>query len=135
MKLSKGGKLPKGKIIDLVRLVGQNPTNELINSALVNCELDNVDELTLENCEALIWSVWYEMDVESELQEAFKKFDKDGNGYLDPTEFKNAMTSYGEALTDEEFDYMMQLVDLNKDGKIDYNGNYKERTCKKFFIN
>jgi Ca2+-binding EF-hand superfamily protein len=106
----------------LVQLVGQNPTKKQMNDALESCSLTHAKELTLQNCEAIVWSVWYEMDVEAELRSAFSKFDKDQNGYLDANEFKSVMLSYGEKLSNDEFKELMKLVDLNHDGKIDYEG-------------
>ncbi len=42
-------------------------------------------------------------------------------------EFKAAMLSFGETLTDDEFNEMMALVDTDHDGKISYEGNIKNR--------
>lgn len=38
-------------------------------------------------------------------------------------ELKTAMELMGEELTDEDIDNMIAMADLNKDGKIDYEGN------------
>jgi calmodulin len=37
-------------------------------------------------------------------------------------ELKTAMELMGETLTDQDIDNMIALADLNKDGKIDYEG-------------
>ena len=39
-------------------------------------------------------------------------------------EFKTAMLSFGETLTDDEFNEMMALVDTDHDGKISYEGTF-----------
>ena len=62
------------------------------------------------------------MSQEEAIRAAFKVFDRDGNGYIDPTELKVAMTKLGEALTEKELKEMMKDADINGDGKIDYNG-------------
>merc|ERR1711918_325966 len=41
-------------------------------------------------------------DTEEELIEAFKVFDKDGNGFISAAELRHVMTNLGEKLTDEE---------------------------------
>ena len=41
-------------------------------------------------------------DTEEELKEAFRVFDKDGNGYISAAELRHVMTNLGEKLTDEE---------------------------------
>ena len=41
-------------------------------------------------------------DTEEEIKEAFKVFDKDGNGFISAAELRHVMTSLGEKLSDEE---------------------------------
>ena len=41
-------------------------------------------------------------DTEEELVEAFKVFDRDGNGFISAAELRHVMTNLGEKLTDEE---------------------------------
>lgn len=41
-------------------------------------------------------------DSEEEIKEAFKVFDKDGNGFISSAELRHVMTNLGEKLTDEE---------------------------------
>ena len=43
-------------------------------------------------------------DSEEEILEAFKVFDKDGNGFVSAAELRHIMTNLGEKLTDEEVD-------------------------------
>jgi len=61
-------------------------------------------------------------DEEKTLQRAFKLFDKDGSGTIDKSELERITTQMGEALSKDELEQMLTLVDTNKDGKIDYNG-------------
>ena len=39
-------------------------------------------------------------DSEEEILEAFKVFDKDGNGFISAAELRHIMTNLGEKLTD-----------------------------------
>ena len=45
-------------------------------------------------------------DTEEELKEAFRVFDKDGNGFISAAELRHVMTNLGEKLTDEEGNYL-----------------------------
>merc|ERR1719157_542948 len=50
-------------------------------------------------------------DSEEEILEAFKVFDKDGNGFISAAELRHIMTNLGEKLTDEEVDEMIREAD------------------------
>ena len=55
-----------------------------------------------------------------ENSEAFKVFDRDGNGFISAAELRHVMTNLGEKLTDEEADAMVREADLDGDGQINY---------------
>ena len=59
-------------------------------------------------------------DTEEELIEAFKVFDRDGNGLISAQELKHVMISLGEKITDEEVDEMIKEADIDGDGYINY---------------
>ena len=57
---------------------------------------------------------------EEELKEAFRVFDKDGNGFISAAELRHIMTNLGEKLTDEEVDEMIREADIDGNGQINY---------------
>lgn len=62
------------------------------------------------------------VDPDDEMREAFRVFDRDGDGFISAAELRVVMTNLGEKLTDEEVTDMLKEADKNGDGKIDYNG-------------
>ena len=59
-------------------------------------------------------------DTEEELIEAFKVFDRDGNGLISSIELRHVMTQLGEKLTDDEVEEMIKEADNDGDGYINY---------------
>ena len=62
-------------------------------------------------------------DHEVALREAFKMFDRDGNGYIDADELRLCMMNLGEKLSLEEVEEMIREVDVDFDGRMNYEGN------------
>ncbi|PIO64098.1 EF hand [Teladorsagia circumcincta] len=54
------------------------------------------------------------------IREAFRVFDKDGNGVITANEFKFFMIHMGMQFSEEEVDEMMHEVDCDGNGEIDY---------------
>ena len=58
-------------------------------------------------------------NFEEEMRSAFKVFDRDGSGTISKDEMAEVMSKFGETLTSEELNLMLQEVDKNGDGTID----------------
>ena len=86
-----------------------------IYGVLGNGEIDFPEFLTM-------MAKKHQVDPEQELREAFRVFDKNGDGFISAEELRIVMTSLGERLTDKEVDDMLKEADSNNDGKIDYSG-------------
>ena len=52
------------------------------------------------------------------LRNIFNTLDSNGNGSLDPVEFKRGMDAFGVKLTEEEVTQIHKHFDANKDGKL-----------------
>ncbi|XP_058214549.1 calcium-dependent protein kinase 13 [Rhododendron vialii] len=62
----------------------------------------------------------HRMANDEHLHKAFSYFDKDGNGYIEPDELRDALMEDGEDCTDVAND-IFQEVDTDKDGLISYD--------------
>ena len=71
---------------------------------------------------------------EEEIREAFRVFDKDGNGFISAAELRHVMTNLGEKLTDEEVDEMIREADIDGDGQVNYEGKQKQNGCGLIYI-
>jgi len=64
---------------------------------------------------------------ENEMRQAFRVFDRDGNGLIDEKELMTTMKNLGENVTKNDVKAMIKAADKNGDGKIDYEGNHIKR--------
>lgn len=71
---------------------------------------ENVDSLS-HNMRFVTSTVWF-----------LAVFDKDGNGFITPSELRLAMSDLGENLTDKQLQDMVIAADLDGDGRINYRG-------------
>eukprot|EP00915_Cephaloidophora_sp_WS-2016_P000141 GHVH01000228.1.p1 GENE.GHVH01000228.1~~GHVH01000228.1.p1 ORF type:complete len:267 (+),score=58.63 GHVH01000228.1:150-950(+) len=60
-----------------------------------------------------------------DLIQHFQHFDKERSGFLSRMHIKNLMTSYGEPLTDEEFNTLMEVCGITQD-PVDYKAFVEE---------
>lgn len=61
---------------------------------------------------------------QDELLNAFKRFDKNGDGFLTPDEVKEVLRDANQPATDRNVTEMIESVDSNGDGKINYKGRF-----------
>ena len=65
-------------------------------------------------------------DSEEEIKEAFRVFDKDGNGFISAAELRHVMTNLGEKLTDEEVDEIISEAEIDDDGQVKKEGKNQD---------
>lgn len=58
--------------------------------------------------------------TEVEIQDAFRTFDKENNGFISAAEVRHILTTMGEKLTDEEIDCLIESADVDADGNVRY---------------
>ena len=64
-------------------------------------------------------------EMERELQQSFKVFDVNGDGFINASELLQAMSTIGEKMTEEDVSDIMKQWDSDGDGKIDYKGCFQ----------
>ena len=56
------------------------------------------------------------------MREAFRVFDKDGSGYITLDEAKDILQRGENSISDEDLEDFFNQSDLDKDGRINYEG-------------
>ncbi|KAK8761915.1 uncharacterized protein LOC144123396 [Amblyomma americanum] len=103
----------------VMRSLGYNPTEAQVAEIVGSESRENIDFpefLTIMAKEEVRLE-----DVDEEIREAFKVFDRNGDGYVSVAELRHVMTTMGEKLSHEEVEEMIREADQDGDGRINYD--------------
>ncbi|KAI6237232.1 Calmodulin [Aphelenchoides besseyi] len=97
-----------------MRSLGQNPTEQEILEMINEVDIDGNGQI-----DVMMKRMMKETDSEM-IREAFRVFDKDGNGVITAQEFRYFMIHMGQQFSEQEVDEMIKEVDVDGDGDINY---------------
>ena len=102
----------------IMKSLGQNPTKTELEDIIK--DVDNDGNGTVDFPEFLTMMIRKMKDpkLAEDIRQAFKVFDKDGNGFISRDELRQAMASLGQKLTDEEINEMINAADTDSDGLV-----------------
>ncbi|XP_033018426.1 uncharacterized protein LOC117054078 [Lacerta agilis] len=104
----------------VIRSLGHNPTEAELQGMINKVDANGSGTVDFAEFLSLMAKQSRGSDSEEEIREAFRVFDKDGNGYISTAELRHVMTNLGEKLTDEEVDEMIKEADVDGDGRVNY---------------
>lgn len=104
----------------VMRSLGETKSDEQLEQMIAEVDVDGNGTIDFEEYLEMMAKKMQNSGSADQIREAFKVFDKKNCGYLTVDELRHIMTNLGEKLTDEEVDEMVQEVDLDGDGHIDY---------------
>jgi len=115
------GTISTKELLPVLRSMGQNPTEDEILNMVIEYDANGDGTIDFEEFIEMMTKKASDVDQTAEIREAFKIFDRDGNGFIDAKELKLVMTRMGQALTASEAEDFMREADTNGDGKLDYD--------------
>jgi len=104
----------------LMRTLGRNPTEDEIMNIMNEIDVDHNGKLDFSEFTIMMRDKLSGEDMEQEIKQAFRVFDRNGDGFISKNEFKRCMMHFGEKFTDDEVEEMIAEADINNDGRIDY---------------
>jgi calmodulin len=107
---------------NVLRSLGHEPNEQDLADMIQDTDTDDDKKINFDEFIMLMQKRAKDSDIEEELFEAFKIFDKEGHGHIESAEFRHIMLTLGEKLSDDEVDEMIKEADPRNEGFV----NYKE---------
>merc|ERR1712002_344909 len=93
------GTISVEELSTVMESLGQRLKTKELKRMIAEVDANRNGKIDLEEFYILMGQKLDNLDREAEINEAFKVFDKDGNGYISRTELKQVMKSMGEKLS------------------------------------
>ena len=118
--LNKDGSISKKELENILRSLNEDPEEEEIQQLLDEVDVDGNGEIDFEEFVALMGKIQKEIDLEAEIVNAFKVFDKEENDLISITELRHILSNLNDFMTEDEIDDMLFEADSDYDGFINY---------------
>ena len=116
----KDGKISAKELENAMQSMGQTPTGEEINEMMREVDLNQDGKIDFDEFMSLMIKSSPDTQTEEEVINAFRVFDKEGNGLISSAELKHIMMNIGDKMTEKEADEMVNEADIDEDGMINY---------------
>ena len=116
----KDGKISGKELKNAMVSMGQSPTDDEINEMMREVDLNQDGKIDFDEFMILMTKSSPDTQNEEEVINAFRVFDKEGNGLIASSELKHIMMTIGDKMTEEEADEMVNEADIDEDGMINY---------------
>ncbi|XP_070610998.1 calmodulin, striated muscle-like [Erythrolamprus reginae] len=113
------GLITSREVVTAMRSLGRNPTQSEVRSIVGEIEAYK-GKVDFPRFLAVMARRTRNSDTEEEIREAFRVFDRNGDGYVNAAELRHVLTTVGEKLTDKEAKLLIKEMDRRGDGKVDY---------------
>ncbi|RMZ96257.1 calmodulin-beta-like isoform X1 [Brachionus plicatilis] len=110
------------EIRTVMNSLGFYPGDELIRKSIQDVDYDNSGTVDFEEFIGMMAKFRKsKQEMDDELREIFKIFDRNQDGFIDSTELKDVLNRLGENITDEEVMEMIKEADVDGDKMVSYN--------------
>ncbi|XP_066261023.1 troponin C-like [Euwallacea similis] len=122
--VEKKGSIGVVMIGTILSMLGVQTTEKMLADIIAEVDEDGSGELEFEEFVTLASRFMVEEDAEAmqqELKEAFRLYDKEGNGYITTSTLKEILKELDDKLTSEELDMIITEIDTDGSGTVDYD--------------
>lgn len=122
--LDRDGAITAEELGQVMNNLGQATKGKELKAMIMDVDVDRSGNVDFYEFLQMMTQRMDEKTREEDLKDAFRAFDRDGDGQISMRELRLAMAKLGEVLTGEELNEMMQTVDTNQDGQINFEGKH-----------
>ena len=129
-----GNGITRDELQEAIVTFGKAPTPKELDEIMQRADEDGSGTIDFEEFLKLMAENMKINSYEDEVKEAFRVFDRDGDGTISAKELTFIMMNLGEKLKENEIKHMMSIVDKDGDGGISYEefSNMMNRMIGKF---
>lgn len=120
----KKGHIATRQIGTLLRTMGQAFEERDLRDLIAEVDQDGSGEIEFDEFLTLVARFVVEDDkakMEQELREAFRLYDKQGNGYINVSDLREILRALDDNITEEELDEMIAEIDTDGSGTVDFD--------------
>lgn len=121
------GSITKEELGRVMRSLGQFAREEELQQMLEEVDINGDGYFSFEEFVEIVYNMGTTTEEktadqeEKELRDAFRVFDKHNRGYISASDLRAVLQCLGEDLSEEEIEDMIKEVDVDGDGRIDFN--------------
>jgi len=122
--VEKKGSIGTQMVRTIFTMLGITTTEQILNEIIAEVDTDGSGELEFEEFVTLAAKFMVEEDAEAmqqELKEAFRLYDKEGNGYISTKTLKEILKELDDKLTNDELDMIITEIDTDGSGTVDFD--------------
>ncbi len=114
----KDTKITTKELGNALRISGAAPSQQELEMIIQGLEESGNNLITFEKFLALFEKLINNQDSEEDIINEFKKMDKIGNGTISEKDLRDLMSNYGNALTQDEIEDVIQEANVDQNGYI-----------------
>eukprot|EP00163_Fabomonas_tropica_P029285 TRINITY_DN622_c0_g1_i1.p1 TRINITY_DN622_c0_g1~~TRINITY_DN622_c0_g1_i1.p1 ORF type:complete len:164 (-),score=67.66 TRINITY_DN622_c0_g1_i1:228-719(-) len=112
------GTISQDELKHVLKTLGQNPSKKEVMAMMKEIDVDRSGSIDFPEFVNMMAKKMGNVDESRLIEDAFKVFDKDGDGILQRSELRKVMENLGEAVTEKQLERMVREADFDGDGEI-----------------